>query len=215
MIPGPVQESLQFGAFISPCAQTRLSPIPVLSDPSKESPKLHEPTRPCDSSVSKKRRLPQDMPEAKRHCTSASPTGRLCTHSVPFARSSLPVIRSPRSRSTPRSFPHNRLVMDCVEVMPLRELLHRRKADAEGDDKRKQRRNGDLDDHAWGVTPSRPFMPRVRRELPERDEIGMLLSEITRKSTLYHEVNCLYSTGNTGRSAPTYSDTATHGSRIK
>ena len=62
--------------------------------------------------------------------------------------------------------------------MPLRELLHRWEADAEGNDTRKQRRGSDLDDHAWDVTPSRSSMPRVRRELLERDEIGMSLSEI-------------------------------------
>jgi len=62
--------------------------------------------------------------------------------------------------------------------MPLRELLQRREADAEGSDIRKQRRDSDLDDHASDVTPSRPFIPRVRRELLERDEIGMSLSDI-------------------------------------
>ena len=62
--------------------------------------------------------------------------------------------------------------------MTLRELLGRREADAEGDDIRKQQRDINLDDHAWDVTPSRPFVPRVRRELLEKDEIGMSLSEI-------------------------------------
>jgi len=68
--------------------------------------------------------------------------------------------------------------MDCVEVMPLRELSHRREAGAEGDDIITQHRGSDLDDNSWDVTSSRPFMPRVRRELLERDEIGMALSEI-------------------------------------
>ena len=89
------------------------------------------------------------VPVAKRHCTSASPAGRLLTHSsVPLTRLSSPVVRSPRSLSTLRSFPRNRPVMDCVKVMSLRELLQRREADAGGGDTRKQRRGSDLDDHA-------------------------------------------------------------------
>jgi hypothetical protein len=178
MIPGSVQKSPRFESFISPGAQIHPSPTRFVSNPSKGSPKLQKSTGPYDSSVSKKRGLPQDMPAAKRHCTSASPPGRLHPHSVAPTLSS-PVLRNPCSLSTPRSSPRNRLVMDCVEVMPLRELSHQRKAGAEDVDIRTQHRDSDLDDNSCDdVIPSRPFVPRVRRQLLERDEIGMALSEI-------------------------------------
>ena len=95
--------------------------------------------------------------------------------------------------------------------MPLRELSHRREAGAEGDDIITQHRGSDLDDNSWDVTSSRPFMPRVRRELLERDEIGMALSEIPEKLTSYYGADRLYSARNTGRSAQTYPDVVAHG----
>ena len=68
--------------------------------------------------------------------------------------------------------------MDCVEVVPLRELLHRREANAERDDMRSQQRRNGQDYHAWEVTPERSFVPRITRDLLERDEIGMPLTRI-------------------------------------
>jgi IS5 family transposase len=68
--------------------------------------------------------------------------------------------------------------MDCVEVVPLRELLHRRAAEAAGRDKRGQEQRSDLDDHASKITPERPVVPRTMRELQEKDEIGKSLFQI-------------------------------------
>jgi len=62
--------------------------------------------------------------------------------------------------------------MDCVEVVPLRELLHRK--EAERYDKRGKQLRSELDDHAFDVTPEKPFIPRVSRALQEKDEIGRL-----------------------------------------
>ena len=64
--------------------------------------------------------------------------------------------------------------MECVEVVPLRELLHRRTAEARKTKKRQQQTN-DLDDHGLEITPERPIVPRVTRELQEKDEIGKSL----------------------------------------
>jgi hypothetical protein len=61
--------------------------------------------------------------------------------------------------------------MDCVEVVPLRDLLHRRAAETRRD-KRRQQRRSDFDDHASEITPERPVVPRVMREKLEKDEIG-------------------------------------------
>jgi hypothetical protein len=73
--------------------------------------------------------------------------------------------------------------MDCVEVVPLRELLHRRAAEA-GRDKRRQQQRSDLDDHASEITPERPFVPRVMRELQEKDEIGKSLFRIPKVNVM-------------------------------
>jgi hypothetical protein len=63
--------------------------------------------------------------------------------------------------------------MDCVEVVPLHEqLLPRQEADAERVHMRNQQQSSDVEDHAWKVTPERPYVPRVKRDLLERDEIG-------------------------------------------
>lgn len=68
--------------------------------------------------------------------------------------------------------------MDCVEVVPLRELLHRQAAEAERDDNRRQPQRSDPDNYAYEVTPERSFVPRATRELLEGDEIGEPLSRI-------------------------------------
>jgi hypothetical protein len=67
--------------------------------------------------------------------------------------------------------------MECVEVVPLRKLLRLRTAESERENSGRQQRN-DLDDHTSEITPERPFLPRVIRELEEKDEIGKLLSWI-------------------------------------
>jgi len=151
-----------------------------VSDASKEIQKSLQSlksTRPQISPLRKRRRLSQDMPATKRHCA-ASPTDALRTHSAPLTRLSSPVVPSPRFLSTPRSSPHSRLVMDCVEVVPIRQLLRRREADAERDGMRSRQLRSDLDDSAWEVTPERPFVPRMTRDLLEKDEIGTPFTRI-------------------------------------
>ena len=64
------------------------------------------------------------------------------------------------------------MVMDCVEVVPIRQLLRRREADTERNDMRTQQLRSDLDGYAWEVTPERQFVPRVTRNLLEKDDIG-------------------------------------------
>jgi hypothetical protein len=67
--------------------------------------------------------------------------------------------------------------MECVEVVPLRELLRLRVAES-GREKSGQQQRNDLDDHTSEITPERPFVPRVIRELEEKDEIGKSPSRI-------------------------------------
>jgi hypothetical protein len=67
--------------------------------------------------------------------------------------------------------------MECVEVVPLRELLRLRTAGS-GREKSGQQQRNDLDDRTSEITPERPFVPRVIRELEEKDEIGKSLSRI-------------------------------------
>lgn len=67
--------------------------------------------------------------------------------------------------------------MECVEVVPLRELSRLRATESERETSGQQQRN-DPDDHTLEITPERPFVPRVIREREEKDEIGKLLSRI-------------------------------------
>jgi hypothetical protein len=68
--------------------------------------------------------------------------------------------------------------MDCVEVVPIRQLLRHREAEAERDDTRSRQLRSDLNESAWEVTPERPFVPRMTRDLLEKDEIGTPFSWI-------------------------------------
>jgi len=61
--------------------------------------------------------------------------------------------------------------MECVEVVPLRELSRLRAAES-GREKSGQPQRNDLDGHTSEITPERPLVPRVIRELEEKDEIG-------------------------------------------
>ena len=123
-------------------------------------------------------------PSAKRSRATASTNDGLRTRSVPLTGVSSPIVPGPRSHSTPRSSPRQRLVMDCVEVMPLRDLLRCRAAEA-GRDKRRQQQRNDLDDHTSEITPERPFVPRVMRERLEKDEIGESLSRIPKGNFMW------------------------------
>jgi hypothetical protein len=67
--------------------------------------------------------------------------------------------------------------MECVEVVPLRELLRLQATESGRGKSGKQQRNN-LDDHTPEITPERPFVPRVIRELEENDEIGKSPSRI-------------------------------------
>ncbi|KAI9508331.1 hypothetical protein F5148DRAFT_1197378 [Russula earlei] len=139
---------------------------------SKESDKLHERTSPPLDTEMKKHLLPRDAPPPKRHRSAASSNYGLRSRSVLPTRVPSPIVRGRRSTSTPKPSPHNRLLMDCVEVIPFRRLLNRREADAERNDKRRQQhKKRNLDDYTFNVTPERPFAPRSSRGLPERDEI--------------------------------------------
>ena len=86
--------------------------------------------------------------------------------------------------------------MDCVEVVPLREILRRRREEVEKDKKGSQQQKGGPRYHvASEVTPETPFVPRMMRELLERDEIG----EIQDASVTSHltGTNCSRSPRNT------------------
>jgi hypothetical protein len=111
------------------------------------------------------------MPLAKRHRAIASTNDRARTQSEPRPRVSSPIVSGPRSLSTPRSSPRQRLIMECVEVVPLRDLLRFRAAES-GREKGGQQQRDDLHDHTSEITPERPFVPRVIREQEEKDEIG-------------------------------------------
>jgi len=62
--------------------------------------------------------------------------------------------------------------MECVEIVP-----HRQAAGSGKENSGQQQRSG-LDDHLSEITPERPFVPRLTRELQEKDEIGKPLSRI-------------------------------------
>jgi hypothetical protein len=117
------------------------------------------------------------MPLAKRHRAIASTNDRTSTQSEPRQRVSSHIVSGPRSHSTPRSSPRQRLIMECVEVVPLRKILRLRAAESRREKSGQQQRN-DLDDHTSEITPERPLVPRVIRELEEKDEIGKSLSRI-------------------------------------
>lgn len=111
------------------------------------------------------------MPAAKRRRVATSTDDSLRIRSEPLARVSSPVVSDPCSLSALKSSPRNRLVMDCVEVVPLRDLLHHR-AEAQRQRNGRRPQRNDSEDHASDGTPERPSMPRVMRERLEREEIG-------------------------------------------
>lgn len=153
-------ESVQGCAQKSPCAPQ------VVTKERRGSSVASKSVRSQNKAALRKRHLPQveDMPVAKRNCL-ASVDGRLRTRSAPPTRLSPPVGPDLRSRSTPKTTRRERLVIDCVEVVSFREILRRRGAEGERNDKRMQQ----------GVTPETPFVPRMTRERLERDEIGEIL----------------------------------------
>jgi hypothetical protein len=81
---------------------------------------------------------------------------------------SSPIISGLHTLSAPRSSPRQRLIMECVEVVPLDELLRLRAAES-GREKSGQQQRNDLDDQTSEFKPERPIVPRVVRE---QEEIG-------------------------------------------
>ncbi|KAH9955133.1 hypothetical protein BC827DRAFT_887363 [Russula dissimulans] len=163
------QYAISDAAF--PNAQNVPSPTRFVTEPSKENHESRERTGLFHNPETKKRRLPHDMPASKRRRATTSTNGGLRTHSVPLPRIPSSVVPGRRSNSTSKASPYSRLVMDCVEVVPLRGPLHRREPEAARHDKRGQQLRSGLDDHAFDVTPERPFVPSVSRALPGKDEI--------------------------------------------
>jgi hypothetical protein len=105
----------------------------------------------------RKRCLPQDISLAKSHHAIVSTNDGARAQSEPRSRLvSSPIISGLRSLSAPRSSPRQRLIMECVEVVPLDELLHFRAAESGREQSGQQQRN-DLDDHTSEVTPERPI----------------------------------------------------------
>jgi hypothetical protein len=149
----------------------------------------------------RKHRLSQlkDMPAAKRRRL-GSIDDRLRPRSAPLTRLTSTIVPNLRSRSTPKVTPRERLVMDCVEVVPLREILRRRGAEVERDGKRRQQQKDDPE-----VAPETPFVSRMTRELLERDEIG----EIQDASCQVTINRNRFSARNTRRSAAAYSESFT------
>lgn len=117
------------------------------------------------------------MSLAKRHRAMALTNDTASAQSEPRSRVSSPIVSGPRSLSTPRSSQRQRVIMECVEVVPLRELLRLRAAES-GREKSGQQQMNDLDDITSEITPERPFVPRIIRELEEKDDIGKSLSRI-------------------------------------
>jgi len=112
----------------------------------------------------KRRHVSQDIPAPKRRradLTSKSPYRQ----PAPPARITEPDHRDSHSPLTPRTTPRTRLVMDCVEVVPLDEVMRR----SEGGAKRGNRQ-GAARLEIMGA-PKTPSAPRTVQERLERDEI--------------------------------------------
>ena len=119
------------------------------------------------------------MSLAKRHRAMALTNDTASAQPEPRSRVSSPIVSGPRSLSTPRSSQRQRVIMECVEVVSLRELLRLRAAESEsGREKSGQQQINDLDDITSGITPERPFVPRIIREIEEKDDIGKSLCRI-------------------------------------
>jgi hypothetical protein len=157
-------------------ASAQKSPFPsqVMTEERRESCVANESARSHNNAVLRKHRLQQleDMPAAKR-CRLESTNNELHRGSAPRSRLSPPVVPDLHSHSTPKATQRERIVMDCVEVVPLREIMRRRGAEMERVDKERQLRKDDPGYRiALDAIPETPFIPRMTRELLERNEIG-------------------------------------------
>ncbi len=71
--------------------------------------------------------------------------------------------------------------MDCVEVVPLDEVLRRSEREAKSNNERRQELGGADDQTGREImgAPKTPFVRRTIRERLERDEIGELLRPLS------------------------------------
>jgi hypothetical protein len=174
MIPELVQESPRPATSILASAQKSPFPSQVITEERRESCVANESARSHNNAVLRKHRLEQleDMPAAKRHRLESTDDG-LHAGSAPCTRLSPPVVPDLRSHSTPKTTQRERIVMDCVEVVPLREIMRRRGAEIEREDMGRQLQQDDPGYRiALEAIPETPFIPRMTRELLERNEIG-------------------------------------------
>ena len=123
----------------------------------------------------KRHQVYQDMPASKRRRAGLT-NNRPYMHPAPLVR--INHRDPPHSPLTPRTTSRTRVVMDCVEVVPLDEVLRRREGGAKRDNGlKKQELGGAAEDQAGGEimgAPKTPFVRRTVREQLERDEIGEL-----------------------------------------
>jgi len=117
----------------------------------------------------------QDIPASKRR------RAGLTNNRPPLVRITEPDHRDPHSPSTPRTIPRTRLVLDCVEVVPLDEVLRRSEREAKSNNERRQELGGADDQTGREImgAPKTPFVRRTIRERLERDEIGELLRPLS------------------------------------
>ena len=114
----------------------------------------------------KRRHVPQDIPAPKRRRADLT-SKRPYRQTAPPVRITEPDHRDSQSPLTPRTTPRTRLVMDCVEVLPLDNVLRRaERGVAQGRGAARLKIMG---------APETPLLPRTVREQLERDEIGELL----------------------------------------
>ncbi|KAH9060463.1 hypothetical protein EDB87DRAFT_1616076 [Lactarius vividus] len=114
----------------------------------------------------------QDTPASKRR--RAGPTNnRPYKLPAPLVRTTRRDCRVPHSPLTPGTIPRARLVMDCVEVVPLHEVLRRNERGAKRDNRRRPEPGGADDQTGREImgAPKTPFVRRTVRERLERDEI--------------------------------------------
>ncbi|KAI0269932.1 hypothetical protein BC834DRAFT_578064 [Gloeopeniophorella convolvens] len=170
--PRSIPEFIQGSTWqrLQPAGSPKVVAVPQLEDDSPVNGdvqrKLTEPSR---STINPKKRSASDNASAaKRRCSSSS--HELHTRSAPLTRTSSPVDSNWRSHSTQKAVPRSKMVMDCVELVPLREILRRRKAQPKRADERMQPTPYE-DYESWEVTPDTPFVRRTIRELLAGDEI--------------------------------------------
>ncbi|KAH9028345.1 hypothetical protein EDB85DRAFT_1970625 [Lactarius pseudohatsudake] len=122
----------------------------------------------------KRSNVSQDTPASKRR--RAGPTNnRPYKLPAPLVRAARRDHRVHHSPLTPRTIPRTRLVMDCVEVVPLHEVLRRNGGRAKRDNGRRPEPGGADNQTGREIimgAPKTPFVRRTVRERLERDEIG-------------------------------------------